>query len=358
MLSKTIQLWIAVWFAGFAFAQAPAADGVDRVFYFSQPASPQQGQEMVNTLRSIAEIQRISLDAATGSIAAHGTADQITLAQSLVQALDLPVEARPPSPARYTYPAPAPPGHPQLAFPAVRVFYLTNTNTPLRVQELVNTIRSLSEIQRVVAYNKLWAIILRGTDDQVAMSEWLVKQLDRPAGQAAPQGQNPAAFTFQPDTPRDTAVATRIFYLTNTRQPQDTQEIINAVRSMTEIQRVAAFNQASAIALRGTTDQAALAEWLITRLDKPSGAQPAPKPPAPPLEYPMPSLGNTVQVFYLENLASAQDIQSLVAAIRTMTQMQRVVAYNSPRAITLRGTDGQVAQAAALVQQRDKPAAQ
>ncbi len=59
------------------------------------------------------------------------------------------------------------------------------------------------------------------------------------------------------------------FYLTNVSSPQEIQEIVNAVRSITELQRVVAFNSQNAIIVRGEADKVALAAKMIHDLDKP-----------------------------------------------------------------------------------------
>ena len=59
------------------------------------------------------------------------------------------------------------------------------------------------------------------------------------------------------------------FYLTNVSSPQEIQEIVNAVRSIAELQRVVAFTSQNAILVRGEADKVALASKMIHDLDKP-----------------------------------------------------------------------------------------
>src|SRR5215471_2234022 len=59
------------------------------------------------------------------------------------------------------------------------------------------------------------------------------------------------------------------FYLVNVSLPQEIQEIVNAVRSVAELQRVVAFTSQNAIIIRGEADQVALAAKMIHDLDKP-----------------------------------------------------------------------------------------
>jgi general secretion pathway protein D len=61
-----------------------------------------------------------------------------------------------------------------------KTFYLSNVNLPQELQEIVNAVRSVSELQRVVAYNSQNAIIVRGEADQVALAEKMIMDLDKP----------------------------------------------------------------------------------------------------------------------------------------------------------------------------------
>ena len=73
-----------------------------------------------------------------------------------------------------------------------------------------------------------------------------------------------------PNKRRDYAeMVAQTFYLVNVSSPQEIQEIVNAVRSISELQRVVAFTSQNAIIVRGEADQVALAAKMIQDLDKP-----------------------------------------------------------------------------------------
>jgi general secretion pathway protein D len=73
-----------------------------------------------------------------------------------------------------------------------------------------------------------------------------------------------------PNKRRDYAeMVAQTFYLSNVSSPQEIQEIVNAVRSIAELQRVVAFTSQNAIIVRGESDQVALASKMIHDLDKP-----------------------------------------------------------------------------------------
>src|SRR5438445_3774100 len=61
----------------------------------------------------------------------------------------------------------------------------------------------------------------------------------------------------------------RTFYLSNISQPTDLQDVVNALRTVIELQRIQQLPSQNAIVIRGTPDQLALAEKLIGDIDKP-----------------------------------------------------------------------------------------
>lgn len=62
---------------------------------------------------------------------------------------------------------------------------------------------------------------------------------------------------------------TRIFYLQNVTSPQELQEVMSGMRTVVDVRKVFPINSQSAIAVRGSADQIALAEKVLLDLDKP-----------------------------------------------------------------------------------------
>lgn len=60
----------------------------------------------------------------------------------------------------------------------------------------------------------------------------------------------------------------KTFYLSNIVTPTDLQEVVNTLRQILELQKIQQINAQSAIVVRGTPDQVALAEKIIGDLDK------------------------------------------------------------------------------------------
>lgn len=61
----------------------------------------------------------------------------------------------------------------------VKTFYLSNLAQTTEMQDIVNTLRTVVEITRVISLASQNAIVIRGTPDQVALAEKLVSDLDK-----------------------------------------------------------------------------------------------------------------------------------------------------------------------------------
>lgn len=359
MTAKAIPFLITAIFAFVASGQTAADQNVDKTFHLTYTETPQSVQEIVNIMRAITEVPQVTADNAARTMTLHGTANQLGLAGWLVPQLD---RLAPPTPQPSQSPATLEYRLGGSSDSVARVFYPSHTGTPQALQEMVNAIRSILEVQRVVAYNNLKALVLRGTAEQIAAAEWLINGLDKPAGvqPVSPHGGNPAAiaYTYSDPSidvhidPRLRTPAVRVFYLTHTPTPQALQELVNSVRSLTDLQRVVVYNRPMAIALRGTTDQVAMAEWLINALDRPADTAAQGQTPATN-QYQLSWSSDVARVFYPPT-ATPQALQELVNEVRSTTHIQRATSCNTPGALALRGTVGQVALAEKLIQEKGK----
>ena len=283
MRTRTIGFAIAALAAAVVSGQGPAVTqapnkaayegkapdgGVDavRVFYLTHDETPTDAQEIVNLIRATADIQRIFPYASPRAIALRGTPAQIALAEWLFSQVDKPVDPQTARAAAYEYP------EPNGGVDAVRVFYFTRDHTPQDLQETINLIRTTADIQRIFPYNTRRAIALRGTPAQIALAEWLIAELDK-----AVSSQTNRAEAYEHPAPSGGGDAVRLFFFTHDHTPEDLQEMIHVIRTTADIQRIYPYAAQRAIALRGTADQIALAEWLFHRLGAPAGEQVRPK---------------------------------------------------------------------------------
>jgi hypothetical protein len=318
-----------------ALAASAAFGQVSRVFQLTQHEKQQDLQEIATILRSAADMQQVSIDDLKGTEAVEGTAAQIAAADWLVHQMDLP--AKGPFSGTHEYRLPS--GGDDV----VRVFYVTHAATPPALQEVAVTLRSVANIGRLSVYNPLKAIVVRGSDRQVSLAEWMVDQLNQPANAAAPA---PHEYKLPGD---DVA---RVFELANAQTPQDLQEMVTLIRSIGDIQRLFIYNRRRAIILRATAERVALAAWLVNELDKPVDWHAAAQDGAAPHEYRLSSDSESlVRVFYLTRFPSPQDRMKVANQVRANSGIRRVFIYNALGALAVRGTDGQVATAEKAIEE-------
>lgn len=245
--------------AAHEFRPAGATDDVVRVFYLDNIPTVQQFQEIATAVSATTDIRRLFTYYAPRAVAVRGTADQVAMAAWLFNEMDKPALA--PTPAQRSQSLASqeyrlPTGTENV----VRVFYLPHLATIQEFQELVTLVRSLTDDRRVFTYWPPRAVATRGTADQIALTEWLYKQLDRPSDQPIPQATPEYLF---PGTGPDPDTVVRIFYLPQTQTVQSFQEIVTRVRRTTDIRRIFTFNRPRAVALRGSASQVALADRLF-----------------------------------------------------------------------------------------------
>ncbi|HXA51769.1 MAG TPA: hypothetical protein VNV86_15740, partial [Candidatus Acidoferrum sp.] len=61
-----------------------------------------------------------------------------------------------------------------------RVFYLSSVNSPQELQEIINVVRSLTDMPKVFPFSTQYAIVARGEADKVVMAEKVIRDLDKP----------------------------------------------------------------------------------------------------------------------------------------------------------------------------------
>jgi hypothetical protein len=235
-----------------------------------------------------------------------------------------------------------------------RTFTFAHTQNSQQMQEVVNTVRSIGEIRNVSVDPLQRILTVAGTADQLAFASWLFTDLDRPVSR--PQTLQVRDSTF-PD-PQTRSV--KIFYPAHLSTAQQVQEVVNAIRSIAEVQRCVALNGPGAIVVRGTSEQMALAEWLVGELDRSlAGKRPEGKREYNFSDAALPNVDRrspAVRIYYPARLSTPQDIQELVNGLRSIAEVQRVVAFTASGAILARSSDDQAAVTDWLVKELDRGA--
>ena len=338
MRTDFLYLLICLLFARAACGQ----ENLDRVFHCTHAETGQDVQEIATVIRLITGIQQVPVDTAKRSLAVHGTASQIDLAEWLFNELNNP-PGRTHDSARHEYRMPG------SGDDAIRVFYLAHTGTLQQFEELVTMVRAIVDIRWLFTYAAPKAVVVRAKADQIAMAEWMFNELAQ-----APDGQYPATrnqhsdiyeypLQYGPDN------VVRVFYVKSAETQQDFQELATLIRGVTDARRHFTYFAPRAMAVRGTPDQLALTEWLLNELDKPSNLG--------PFEYQV-AMGNDpetlVRIYYLTHTETLQGFQDIVTQVRSATGIRRAFTYSRPRAVVLRGAPSQIALADRLFRELDR----
>ncbi len=240
---RPIVLGLAV-ISAFAFAQDR-----DRTFYLTHTDTPQQLMEVGTTIRTITDIQQLSADQAQKSVTVHASPGQIAMAEWLFNELDSPA-AEPSVPHEYRAPG--------STDDVVRVFYVTTAPTIQDFQEVSTLVRTISDTRRVFTYNGRKALVIRGTDAQIGLAEWLLKELE----------PEPSSSTHEYRMAGNDDVV-GVLRIPQAASDQDFQKDVTQIRAATQIKRIFTYNKPRAFAVRGTADQIAMAERLTQQLGKP-----------------------------------------------------------------------------------------
>ena len=228
----------------------------------------------------------------------------------------------------------------------IRIFYQTHVQGPQNFQEIVNAVRTIPEITKIFPYFGQSAVVMRGTDNQAAMTAWLFHQLDVPYG-LQPVQSLPAHQYLSPGAANDEV---QVLFLTHPWSPQSMQQIVNTLRVIPQLTKVLPCTSTAAVSVRGPTATVALAAWLFSQLDQ------APQASSPlPQQFQMPGGADDVtQVFYLTPATTGEAFKNIVTAVRS-TVTQHVFPDDMFSAVTLRGTAAQIAAADLLIKQMDNP---
>lgn len=317
----------AIFFAAFANAQ--------QTFDFTNKPSPKGLQEVATVLRTVANIQNLSIDSAAATITVTATPDDLATAGWIIHQLD---QAVPANSAQYVMPG--------KSDDVMRVFHLNHISpdTPQQIQEILTVLRTVGDIQKVFNDTALSDLVIRGTANQLALADYIVKNLDIKPGTAT-VAVTPEFHYTDRFTPNDVV---RVFYLSHTTMPQQTQEILTNLRTVAEIMKVFNYTPLNALTIRGSASDLAASEFIIRALDLPADAK-----PAPPLEFNIPG-GNVIGVYYTSNF-SGKKLIAATTLLRDNLQLTKTFLKTEPQTLIYRGTADQITKAEQLIKQKDQP---
>jgi type II secretory pathway component GspD/PulD (secretin) len=236
---------LAIVSAGLVYGQAP----VTQTVRLANIGTPQGLQEAATVLRTVCDIRDVSVDRPTSSITVTGQPNVVALAEWTLTAIDAP---GPMASQQYTVPG----GQDYM----VKVMYLKNTDSAQGIQELLTQLRTVLDLAKVFNVTTPHALVFRGNSTMIAVSSWLISQLDQPFRPDA----TTASYEMQ-GVPGGDQV--RVYYLHNIASPKPTQELLTAIRRQTG--HVFVSTAPRAIAIRATSDRIVATDALVSKLDVP-----------------------------------------------------------------------------------------
>ena len=224
--------------------KSPSGD-IGRVNFVPNLQKPQELQEVLTILRTVADVQKIFTFSSNRAVVLRGPDWQVAFAEWIIDQIQQKPDS---TPHEFTVGGPDPAWERD-----ARVNFLSNMTSPQQMQEVLTVLRTVGDIQKVFSYSTRHALVLRSAGSELQRAEWIIQQLDLLAGQAS----GPASFNA---TGADDV--TRVFRMRNTAQ-QGIQAAVTGIRSDLNIKKIFPTYSPATITVRGTADQiASTATWM------------------------------------------------------------------------------------------------
>ena len=206
---------------------------------------PQQNlAEAATLIRTMAEIRDINVDPVQRSVSLHTTPSKIAMAEWLLEHL-----TKPTADAKQEY-------RPVLSADDITRVFLVKREMPSELNEIAVIVRTIGGIPKLFVYPPSKALAVRGTEEQIVLSEWVINRLDQPT---PPQdsGIHQLLLTGSEDE------VLRMFYLSDTTSPARLNEMGVQIRTGTKCQRLFAYPRLRAIVMRCNASQVKAAEQMV-----------------------------------------------------------------------------------------------
>jgi hypothetical protein len=204
------------------------------------------------------------------------------------------------------------------------------------------------------------AFALHGDASNLNLAEWLLHQMDKPEGWQPTELEagNPSSRTYLSASSgipfEDIEPVTHIYYLKSSTQLEK-QEILTIARIVGLTPYVFLIDKPRILVFRGNATSVDLLEWMIQKLDVPTGGVPVALQSQNPQSgvYALPKTSDggedVVRIFYLSASTSQKALFSMVKNIRDTTNARNVFSKTAPPVIAIRGTPSLIAQAQQII---------
>lgn len=212
-----------------------------------------------------------------------------------------------------------------------RVFPMANAPGPQAGQELATILRTVLQLRELKLENGKF--VTNGTAVQLAASEWLLHQLDRPAGWRPSEQEitNPAT--------RDYQGTVRVYCLPAETSPQTMQETLTILRTVLDVQKVFNYTQQKALVVADSRSQLEAIEWLLSAMNNVASSAPYKLDGKP---------DDLVRVFALSR-GGATEVQDLIKDLRGKLRIQKVFNKSAPALMVVRGKAAELDAAEKLI---------
>ena len=267
-----------------------------------------------------------------------------------------------------------------------KVMYLPNFSTPYELQNVANMFRVIAEIKQVDQNPSEHTISLKGTAEQLAIAEKLVSVSESLRSSGSHNPSSVLVYQLKPSRPEpsvsekapgNSSVATwtscelntcfiKVLYLPDFATTVELQDAANMFRTIADIRLICPDPSGHAISLKGTAEQLAIAERLVSVLEslqssngrnrsfvlvyELKGSLPEPAVSEKVSEQTILSMRKTIcelttcfiKVLYLPDFTTVQ-LQDTINRVRTTTQITHILPSQSRHLLVIRGTSEQVA---------------
>jgi hypothetical protein len=161
---------------------------VSKVIQLPSSSTPVEMQDLANMFRTIIELRILSQDPSQHTISVTCTPEELAIVDTLVAVLEdlrsagdqrrsiLIHEPQNPPPADgLPQGSRKPRPQPELASSVIKAFYLPNLSLT-QMQTLTNTVRITAEIAMIQQLPSAHVVVVRGTSEQVAQADSLLKE--------------------------------------------------------------------------------------------------------------------------------------------------------------------------------------
>jgi hypothetical protein len=307
----------------------PGFGQTERTFYFAQPATQADMTAMVTTIRTMVDLQDISIDPERRALVTHGPLDKLVAAAWLFEQLD-----------RTGYGAPAHYKMPDEKGEVMAIVPVSPAATMADITAVTTAIRTVADVQRLFPYEVRKAIVGRASPEKIAQAEWVVHEVLPVDGQTPAGDSQP--YPVPPDWPGrdDRPAEIRVFRMDPKATNAQLTATVTAIRTVADIQRLFPFQSGNALIMKASSEQVAAAGWLVHELAKLADAGAVHQTTMPGL------IDGVVRLFYV---GPQMDAVRLAAQIRSTVDIQRLYPFGDPPAVVLRGRPDQMLTVEALV---------